>query len=92
MRNPDGRPLVLYLRTEEDHSLTGNTRQLLERINAADKAAKVRVRVQQEQCFTASWALCSHGSMLTQVVDHSGSAEEGASLIYAQLEKIIKQV
>lgn len=27
-----------------------------------------------------------------QVVDHSGSAEEGAALIYAQLEKIIKQV
>lgn len=29
---------------------------------------------------------------LTQVVDHSGSAEEGADLIYAQLEKVIKQV
>lgn len=28
----------------------------------------------------------------TQVVDHSGSAEEGADLIYAQLEKVIKQV
>lgn len=27
-----------------------------------------------------------------QVVDHSGSAEDGADLIYAQLEKIIKQV
>lgn len=31
-------------------------------------------------------------STLTQVVDHSGSAEEGADLIYAQLEKVIKQV
>lgn len=27
-----------------------------------------------------------------QVVDHSGSAEEGADLICAQLEKVIKQV
>lgn len=29
---------------------------------------------------------------LIQVVDHSGSAEDGADLIYVQLEKIIKQV
>lgn len=27
-----------------------------------------------------------------QVVDHSGSAEQGAELIFAQLEKVIKQV
>lgn len=27
-----------------------------------------------------------------QVVDHSGSAEQGAELILAQLEKVIKQV
>ncbi|XP_043961229.1 nephrocystin-3 [Gambusia affinis] len=67
VKNPDGHPLVLYLRTEEDRGLTGPIRQLLERINAADKAAKVKV------------------------VDHSSSAEEGASLIYAQLEKVIKQ-
>uniref|UniRef100_A0A672J424 Nephrocystin-3 n=1 Tax=Salarias fasciatus TaxID=181472 RepID=A0A672J424_SALFA len=67
VKNPDGHPLVLYLRTEEDHNLTGSVRQLLERINAADKAAKIKV------------------------VDHGGSAEEGAELIYAQLEKIIKQ-
>jgi len=45
VKNPDGHPLVLYLRTEEDHNLTGPTRQLLERINAADKAAKVKVCV-----------------------------------------------
>uniref|UniRef100_A0A8C4EU09 Nephrocystin-3 n=1 Tax=Dicentrarchus labrax TaxID=13489 RepID=A0A8C4EU09_DICLA len=63
VKNPEGHPLVLYLRTEEDHNLTGPTRQLLERVNAADKA----------------------------VVDHNGSAEEGADLIYAQLEKVIKQ-
>lgn len=43
VKNPDGHPLVLYLRTEEDHNLTGPTRQLLERVNAADKAAKVKV-------------------------------------------------
>lgn len=43
VKNPDGHPLVLYLRTEEDHNLTGPTRQLLERVNAADKAAKIKV-------------------------------------------------
>uniref|UniRef100_A0A3P8XIV7 Nephrocystin-3 n=1 Tax=Esox lucius TaxID=8010 RepID=A0A3P8XIV7_ESOLU len=43
VRNPDGRPLMLYLRTTEAHPLTGPTRQLLERVNAADKAAKVKV-------------------------------------------------
>ncbi|XP_028290480.1 nephrocystin-3 isoform X2 [Gouania willdenowi] len=67
VKNPDGHPLVLYLRTEKDHNLTVHIRQLLERVNAADKAAKVKV------------------------VDHSGSAEEGADLIYAQLKKAIKQ-
>uniref|UniRef100_A0A7N8XPI0 Nephronophthisis 3 n=1 Tax=Mastacembelus armatus TaxID=205130 RepID=A0A7N8XPI0_9TELE len=67
VKNPDGHPLVLYLRTGEDHSLTGSTRQLLERINAADKAAKLKV------------------------VDHSGSADDGAALIYTDLDKIIKQ-
>lgn len=44
VKNPDGHPLVLYLRTDEDH-LTGATRQLLERVNAADKAAKIKVCV-----------------------------------------------
>ncbi|KAK6299931.1 hypothetical protein J4Q44_G00299640 [Coregonus suidteri] len=67
VKNPDGRPLVLYLRTVEAHPLSGPTRQLLERVNAADKAAKVKV------------------------VDHGGSPEEGASMIYTQLEKVIKQ-
>lgn len=43
VKNPDGRPLVLYLRTEEGHNLSGATRQLLERVNAADKAAKIKV-------------------------------------------------
>uniref|UniRef100_A0A8D3CG74 Nephrocystin-3 n=1 Tax=Scophthalmus maximus TaxID=52904 RepID=A0A8D3CG74_SCOMX len=42
VKNPDGHPLVLYLRTEDSHSLTGPTRQLLERVNAADKAAKIK--------------------------------------------------
>ncbi|XP_019725055.1 nephrocystin-3 [Hippocampus comes] len=67
VKNPDGHPLVLYLRTEGDGNLSGPTRKLLERVNAADKAAKIKV------------------------LDHSGSAEDGASLISAQLEKIIKQ-
>lgn len=43
VKNPDGRPLVLYLRTEEGHNLSGAARQLLERVNAADKAAKIKV-------------------------------------------------
>lgn len=45
VKNPDGRPLVLYLRTEEDHNLNGPIRQLLERVNAADKAAKIKVLI-----------------------------------------------
>ena len=44
VKSPDGRPLVLYLRTLEAQPLSGPTRQLLERVNAADKAAKVKVR------------------------------------------------
>lgn len=49
VKNPDGHPLVLYLRTEEDHNLTGPTRELLERVNAADKAAKVKVCMCQKR-------------------------------------------
>ncbi|CAL8312603.1 unnamed protein product [Merluccius merluccius] len=67
VRNPDGRPLVVYLRTEEEQALPEPTRLLLERVNAADTATKV------------------------QVVDHSGSAEEGAAMLYSHLEKVIKQ-
>lgn len=51
VKNPDGHPLVLYLRTEEDRGLTGPIRQLLERINAADKAAKVKVWSLYIKCF-----------------------------------------
>ncbi|KAK1795414.1 hypothetical protein P4O66_010587, partial [Electrophorus voltai] len=75
VRTPDARPLLLYLRTEQgkgesdrtSSSLSPAARELLERVNKADKGAKVKV------------------------VDHAGSAEEGATLVYAQLEKIIKQ-
>ncbi|XP_058258883.1 nephrocystin-3 isoform X1 [Hemibagrus wyckioides] len=73
VRTPDSRPLLVYLNTGENKAdggascLSSATRDLLEKVNNADKAAKVKV------------------------VDHSGSAEEGAALIYAQLEKIIKQ-
>ncbi|XP_076826338.1 nephrocystin-3 isoform X2 [Brachyhypopomus gauderio] len=74
VRTPDSRPLLLYLRTEEKKGDADRTsclgaaaRDLLERVNEADKAAKVKM------------------------VEHAGSAEEGAALIYAQLEKIIKQ-
>ncbi|XP_061778263.1 nephrocystin-3 isoform X2 [Nerophis ophidion] len=67
VKNPDGHPLMLYLKTQEDADLSGPTRTLLERLNAADTAAKIKV------------------------LDHSGSAEDGAALISAQLEKVIKQ-
>lgn len=45
VKNPDSHPLVLYLRTEEDQHLSGPTRHLLERVNAADKTAKIKVCV-----------------------------------------------
>ncbi|XP_030625126.1 nephrocystin-3 [Chanos chanos] len=68
VKTPDSRALLLYLRTGEGvNPLSTNTRQLLERVNNADKNAKIKV------------------------VDHAGSPEEGASLIYTQLEKIVKQ-
>ncbi|XP_011487280.1 nephrocystin-3 isoform X1 [Oryzias latipes] len=67
VKNADGHPLVLYLKKEKDQNLTETCRQLLEKINTADKTAKIKV------------------------VDHSGSADEGAYLIYSQLEKVIKQ-
>lgn len=43
VRNLDGHSLVLYLRTEEGSSLTEPVRKLLEKVNTADKAAKVKV-------------------------------------------------
>ncbi|XP_056594291.1 nephrocystin-3 isoform X2 [Triplophysa dalaica] len=74
VKTPDSRPLVLYLRTgdrkgekEEVSNLSQATRELLERVNKADKSAKLKV------------------------VDHAGSAEDGAALIFSQLEQIIKQ-
>uniref|UniRef100_A0A1A8MKF9 Nephrocystin-3 n=1 Tax=Nothobranchius pienaari TaxID=704102 RepID=A0A1A8MKF9_9TELE len=48
VKNPDGHPLVLYLRTEESNDLTGPIRQLLERVNAADKAAKLKKVIKQD--------------------------------------------
>uniref|UniRef100_A0A8C6V1Q3 NACHT domain-containing protein n=1 Tax=Neogobius melanostomus TaxID=47308 RepID=A0A8C6V1Q3_9GOBI len=47
VKNPEGHPLVLYLRTDQDQKLT--------------------------------------------VVDHCGSVEDGAKLLFAQLERVIKQ-
>lgn len=41
-----------------------------------------------EGCLTLS--VC--GASVAQVVDHGGSAEDGAALIFTQLEKMIKQV
>ncbi|KAG7264553.1 hypothetical protein CRUP_019961 [Coryphaenoides rupestris] len=67
VRTPDGRPLLVYVRTEEGRSLPEPSRLLLERVSSAHTAAKL------------------------QVVDHSGSAEDGAALIYCQLEKLITQ-
>uniref|UniRef100_A0A673G6D4 Nephrocystin-3 n=1 Tax=Sinocyclocheilus rhinocerous TaxID=307959 RepID=A0A673G6D4_9TELE len=74
VQTPDSRPLLLYLRTgerkgekEEVSTLSPSTRDLLERVNKADKSAKLKV------------------------VDHAGSVEEGAALIFTQLERVIKQ-
>ncbi|XP_073719787.1 nephrocystin-3 [Misgurnus anguillicaudatus] len=74
VKTPDSRPLLLYLRTgdrkgekEEISTLSPATRELLEKVNKADKSAKLKV------------------------VDHAGSTEEGAALIFSQLERIIKQ-
>ncbi|XP_028826650.1 nephrocystin-3 [Denticeps clupeoides] len=68
LKTPDSRPLVLYLQTADQKApLTGPSRELLERINKADKNGKVKV------------------------VENSGSPEDGAALIFTQLEKIIKQ-
>ncbi|KTG42551.1 hypothetical protein cypCar_00039777 [Cyprinus carpio] len=74
VETPDSRPLLLYLRTgerkgekEEVSTLSPSTRDLLERVNKADKSAKLKV------------------------VDHAGSVEEGAALIFTQLERVIKQ-
>uniref|UniRef100_A0A8C1BP26 Nephrocystin-3 n=1 Tax=Cyprinus carpio carpio TaxID=630221 RepID=A0A8C1BP26_CYPCA len=70
VKTPDSRPLLLYLRTgdrkgekEEVSTLSPSTRDLLERVNKADKS----------------------------VLDHAGSVEGGAALIFTQLERIIKQ-
>uniref|UniRef100_A0A672PB16 Nephrocystin-3 n=1 Tax=Sinocyclocheilus grahami TaxID=75366 RepID=A0A672PB16_SINGR len=70
VKTPDSRPLLLYLRTgdrkgekEEVSTLSPSTRDLLERVNKADKS----------------------------VVDYAGSVEDGAALIFTQLERIIKQ-
>jgi len=50
IKTPDSRPLLLYLRTgdrkgekEEVSTLSPATRDLLERVNKADKSAKLKV-------------------------------------------------
>lgn len=50
VKTPDSRPLLLYLRTgdrkgekEEVSTLSPSTRDLLERVNKADKSAKLKV-------------------------------------------------
>lgn len=50
VKTPDSRPLLLYLRTgdrkgekEEVSTLSPATRDLLERVNKADKSAKLKV-------------------------------------------------
>ena len=44
VKTPDSRPLLLYLRTVDGKdSISGTTRELLERVNNADKNAKIKV-------------------------------------------------
>lgn len=57
VKNPDGHPLVLYLRTEGDGNLSGPTRKLLERVNAADKAAKIKVQYAEPLQFLVEWGV-----------------------------------
>lgn len=52
MKTPDSRPLLLYLRTgdrkgekEEVSTLSPATRELLEKVNKADKSAKLKVKL-----------------------------------------------
>lgn len=59
VKNPDGHPLVLYLKTDTDHTLTGPTRQLLERVNAADKASKIKVCCVNFASITIIYRECS---------------------------------
>lgn len=66
VKNPDGHPLVLYLRTDKDHALTGATRQLLERVNAADKAAKIEVCVLHRLKSKGKTGYSGEGDILTK--------------------------
>uniref|UniRef100_A0A8C9SUW4 Nephrocystin-3 n=1 Tax=Scleropages formosus TaxID=113540 RepID=A0A8C9SUW4_SCLFO len=43
VKNPEARPLLLYLRGGESVSLSAPARELVERVTAADKAVKVKV-------------------------------------------------
>lgn len=49
VQSPDSRPLLIYLKTDEKQSCEGTSclssaaRDLLERVNNADKGAKVKV-------------------------------------------------
>lgn len=61
VKTPDSRPLLLYLRTgdrkgekEEVSTLSPATRDLLERINKADKSAKLKVESNNSYGFKSS--------------------------------------
>lgn len=76
MKNPDGHPLVLYLKSGTDHSLTGPTRQLLERVNLADKASKIKVccvgfRLPHSFIVNAPYAPALHSSYFTDLTTNS---------------------
>lgn len=60
-------------------------------INAAFIFTIIRAFLIIKQRFCV-FCYTSCRSVFTQVVDHDGSAEEGADLIFFQLEKVIKQV
>ncbi len=61
VKTPDSRPLLLYLRTgdrkgekEEVSALSPSTRDLLERVNKADKSAKLKVTSNDSYGFKKS--------------------------------------
>uniref|UniRef100_A0A672PFR7 Nephrocystin-3 n=1 Tax=Sinocyclocheilus grahami TaxID=75366 RepID=A0A672PFR7_SINGR len=88
VKTPDSRPLLLYLRTgdrkgekEEVSTLSPSTRDLLERVNKADKSAKLKVisndsfKNSTEKTFLQDFSLFLQ-ELLGLELEESGGVEE----------------
>uniref|UniRef100_A0A671KII1 Nephrocystin-3 n=1 Tax=Sinocyclocheilus anshuiensis TaxID=1608454 RepID=A0A671KII1_9TELE len=83
VKTPDSRPLLLYLRTgdrkgekEEVSTLTPSTRDLLERVNKADKSAKLKMHdVKQKETFLQDFSVFLQ-ELLGLELEESGAMEE----------------